>query len=189
MISQVNGSDRFVPTHLLSLICVAARNTESMNSRASEQTKITMSPLDLHIARQPTEHRPWANRQPTNHVCCRAKCTVGQRVFRCACLFFSPDEAGLRECLSQDRRGRARTLPTHQAPTMRHFQHLRSIPRGGDREGWRLWEVVGLSGSSTGMTKTCTTASRFRRGGRRRRRCGVPSEASNAQGDFRNDNA
>ena len=27
--------------------------------------------------------------------------------------FLSFDEAGLRECLSQDRRGRARTLPTH----------------------------------------------------------------------------
>ena len=40
---------------------------------------------------QPAGHKPWANRQPTNHtraVTRRAGCTAGRRVSRCACDYF-----------------------------------------------------------------------------------------------------
>ena len=57
---------------------------------------------------------------------------VGHCVFGCALSLFFSDETGLRECLSQDRRGRARTLPTYlRGPEDAPSSHLRSIPHGG----------------------------------------------------------
>ena len=72
----------------------------------------------LCVRTQPAKHKPWANRKPTNH----ARGHMPYKMHRGSktvlmCLLFSPDEAGLRECLSQDRRSRARTLPTHLPST------------------------------------------------------------------------
>ena len=56
-----------------------------------------------------------ANRQPTNHAHWHVPCKVdgGSESVQMYVSFLFFDEACLRECLSQDRRGRARTLPTH----------------------------------------------------------------------------
>ena len=80
--------------------------------------------------------KPWANRQPTNHARGHVPCKAyrwSKSVRMCVPFY----EAGLRECLYQDRRGRARTLPTHlPGPT-----NTRSIPRAGDRERGRWWDL------------------------------------------------
>ena len=68
----------------------------------------------------------------------------------------------MRECLSQDRRGRVRTLPAQlHTPTMRRFTALHSILHAGDRERGRLWEVAGPT--LTLGKPWCAAASRLRR--------------------------
>ena len=68
----------------------------------------------LKMASSLLHTKPWANRQPTNHARGHVPCKVYRgpmSVLLCVSFLF-PEEAGLRECLSQDRRSRARTLPT-----------------------------------------------------------------------------
>ena len=116
-------------------------------------TSTTFPTLFFHFFTQPTDHKPWltANPPTTLAVACRARkvCRGSKSVRLC----FFPDEAGVRECPSQDRHRRARTLPTDlPGPDDTSLLHLRSIPHAGDRTRRRLWEVVVPSGFHSWMT-------------------------------------
>ena len=133
----------------------------------------TCPELLCFVSQLNTNLGPTANPPTTRAVTCRgvpwAKECSDVRVFS-----FS-DEDGLRECLSQDRWGRARTLPTHlPSPNENGRQPLpyeRSITHAGDHERESLWEVVGSPGIPFTDVYCYSTASGLRRGGRRRRRC------------------
>ena len=96
---------------------------------------------------------------PTNHALGQLPCKVHRgplSALMCGPFLFT-EEAGLRECLSQDRRGRAQALPT-STPHRCCDTFLPSIPHAGDLGRWKLWEVGGHSGSSIPWrTKASTT--------------------------------
>ena len=87
-----------------------------------------------------SSHR--VNRQPNNQVCGHVQCKKVPRTNEHVAtrVFVFTDVAGLRECLSQDRRGRARTLPDHLKSTKttrelsqavaRHPRSFSDVPRG-----------------------------------------------------------
>ena len=107
-------------------------------------TSITFPTRFFHFFTQPADHKPWltANPQTTRAVTCQARkvCRGSKSVRRCVSLLF-PDEAGVRECLSQDRRGRARTLASHlPGPDDTPLRHLRSIPHDRKRNCGRWWD-------------------------------------------------
>ena len=61
------------------------------------------------------KHKPWTNRQPTTHARVLVPCKVyrgSKRVQVCVSFLFL-DDAGLRDCPSQDRPARGRTLQIH----------------------------------------------------------------------------
>ena len=98
------------------------KNTSSnflRKSKLHSHITVPMSESDFScqvLERKPAKHKPWVKHHPHRP---RARSRTAQRVpwtEQCSDVrvFSFPDEVDLRECLSQDRRGRARTLPTRQ---------------------------------------------------------------------------
>ena len=167
----------------LGLVNVAhAQLKRSSSSTCRTFLKVTSCQLNTNLG-------PTANPPTTRAVTCRAKCTVGQRVFRCACLVFSPMRLACVQCPSQDRRVRAPTLPIHlPGPEDATFTALVLHPTCG----WpRKWEIAGGGGTLGSSTSWMTNVLQMRQGSEEEddnEDAAVPSGASSAQADLRGDN-
>ena len=104
--------------------------------------------------------------KPTDHARGHALCKVyhGSKSVL-MCLFFScPGEAGLLECPSQDRRGQARTLPTHlPSPDDARFTARALHPTcGRPREVKTVGGGLGLPLHGSPMLRNCARTQKRR---------------------------
>ena len=111
-------------------------------------------PVSGYECAQPAKHKPWANRQPTNHARGHVPCKVYRGslgVLMCV-LFFSTMRLACAESLFSRSVGLGANASNPPARHRQHDTYCACAPyHTGDRESWRLPEgdgtLLGPSGS------------------------------------------